>query len=177
MIYRKVCTLVSQTYSHPVIRLRMSVGECVHCDWNLHCSNLKIWTNNENKTNCLDFSFLYRGKYGTSGCFIPRPGPASIKFNGIFNTRNIAYFKTVLIRTRDIVNWVFSLQWRHNGCDGVSNKQRIDFLLSCLFMHRSKKTSKLRVTGLCEGNSPGPVKSPHKSPVTRKIYPFDDIIL
>ena len=28
------------------------------------------------------------------------------------------------------------------------------FLLNCLFRHRSKKTSELRVTGLCEGNSP-----------------------
>ena len=32
-----------------------------------------------------------------------------------------------------------------------------------------KKTSKLRVTGLCAGNSPGPVNSPHKGPVTRKM--------
>ena len=40
---------------------------------------------------------------------------------------------------------------------------------------RSKKTSKLRVTGLCEGNSP--VNSPHKGPVTRKIFPFDDVIM
>ena len=46
------------------------------------------------------------------------------------------------------------LQWRHNGCDGVSNHQSRDCLLNRLFRHRSKKTSKLRVTGLCEGNSP-----------------------
>ena len=42
---------------------------------------------------------------------------------------------------------------------------------------KSKKTSKLRVTGLCEGNSPGPVNSPHKGPVTRKMFPFDDVIM
>ena len=36
--------------------------------------------------------------------------------------------------------------------------------------HRSKKTSKLRVTGLCAGNSPGPVNSAHKGPVTRKSF-------
>ena len=47
-----------------------------------------------------------------------------------------------------------SLQWRHNEHDGVSNHQPHDWLLSCLFGHRSKKTAKLRVTGLCEGNSP-----------------------
>ena len=44
--------------------------------------------------------------------------------------------------------------WRHNGRDGVSNYQPRDCLLRRLFIRRSKKTSKLRVTGLCEGNSP-----------------------
>ena len=47
-----------------------------------------------------------------------------------------------------------SLQWRHNDLDGISNHQSHDFLLKRLFRRRSKKASKLRVTGLCEGNSP-----------------------
>ena len=46
------------------------------------------------------------------------------------------------------------LQWRHNECDGVSNHQPHGCLLKRLFRRRSKKTSKLHVTGLCEGNSP-----------------------
>ena len=46
------------------------------------------------------------------------------------------------------------LQWRHNYRDGVSNHQPHDCLLNRLFRRRSKKTSKLRVNGLCEGNSP-----------------------
>ena len=40
-----------------------------------------------------------------------------------------------------------------------------------------KKTSKLRVTVLCVGNSPRPVNSPLKRPVTRKMFPFDDVIM
>ena len=44
---------------------------------------------------------------------------------------------------------------RHNGHDGVSNYQPHDCLLNRLFRCRSKKTSKLRVTGLCAGKSPG----------------------
>ena len=41
-----------------------------------------------------------------------------------------------------------TLQWRHNGRDGVSNHQSRDYLLNLLF--RRKKKSKLRVTGsLC----------------------------
>ena len=47
-----------------------------------------------------------------------------------------------------------SLQWRHDGHDGVSNHQPYDCLLNRLFGCGSKKTSKLRVTGLCAGNSP-----------------------
>ena len=48
------------------------------------------------------------------------------------------------------------LQWRHNGHDVVSNHQPHGCLLNRLFRCRSKKTSKLRVTGLCAGKSPGP---------------------
>ena len=47
-----------------------------------------------------------------------------------------------------------SLQGRHNDHDGVSNHQPHECLLNCLFRGRSKKTSKLHVTGLCVGNSP-----------------------
>ena len=58
----------------------------------------------------------------------------------------IAVWILALIRT---------LRWRHNDGDSVSNHQPHDCLLSCLFGPTSKKTSKLRVTGLCVGNSPG----------------------
>ena len=47
-----------------------------------------------------------------------------------------------------------TLKWRHNERDGVPNHQPHDCLLNRLFRHRSKKTSKLRVTGLCVDNSP-----------------------
>ena len=70
-----------------------------------------------------------------------------------------------------------TLHWRHNDHDSVSNHQPQDCLLNRLFRRRSKKTSKLCVTGLCVGNSPGPVNSPHKGPVTRKMFPFDDVIM
>ena len=48
-----------------------------------------------------------------------------------------------------------TLHWRHNDHDGVSNHQPYDCLLNRSFGRRSKKTSKLRVTGFCAGNSPG----------------------
>ena len=48
-----------------------------------------------------------------------------------------------------------ALRWRHNDHAGVSNHQPPGCLLNRLFRRKSKKTSKLRVTGLCAGNSPG----------------------
>ena len=48
--------------------------------------------------------------------------------------------------------------------------ESVSAVLNRLFRRRSKKKSKLRVTGLCVGNSPGPVNSPHKGPVARKMF-------
>ena len=73
--------------------------------------------------------------------------------------------------------WRISFQWRHNGHGIVSNHQPHDCLPNRLFRRTSKKTLKLRVTGLCAANSPGTVNSPHKWPVTRKMLPFDDVIM
>ena len=75
-----------------------------------------------------------------------------------FMSANINMFAFSIISQHwdNIANYnpPLSLQWRHNERDGVSNQQRIDCLLNLLFRRRSKKTSKLHVTGLCEGNSP-----------------------
>ena len=69
-----------------------------------------------------------------------------------------------VIRTRNKVSWnhlwnlprfhLSSLLWLHNERNGFSDPQLHDCLLNRLFRHRSKKTSKLCVTGLCVGNSP-----------------------
>ena len=42
----------------------------------------------------------------------------------------------------------------YNGIILMSNHRRPDCLLNRLFRRRSKKTSKLCATGLCEGNPP-----------------------
>ena len=59
----------------------------------------------------------------------------------------------------------------------VSNHQPHDCLLNRLFRRRSKKTSKLRDTSLCAGNSPVTGEFPEQRPVTRKMLPFDDVIM
>ena len=70
-----------------------------------------------------------------------------------------------------------ALQWHHNGRNSVSNHQPHYCLPNRLFRRRSKKTSKLRVTGLCAENWPVTGKFPAQWPVTRKMFPFDDVII
>ena len=50
-------------------------------------------------------------------------------------------------------------------------------LLNRLFGRRSKKASKLRVTVLCAGNSPVTGEFPAQKASTRKMFPFDDVIM
>ena len=70
-----------------------------------------------------------------------------------------------------------TLRWRHNERDGVSNHHRLDCLLNHLFSANQRKpqSSTVHVTGLCEGNPP--VDSPHKGPVTRKMFAFYGVIM
>ena len=58
---------------------------------------------------------------------------------------------------------IVSLQWRHNGCNGISNHQRLECLFNRLLRPRSKKRSKLHVTVLCDRNSPVPFEFPSQS--------------
>ena len=78
----------------------------------------------------------------------------------------------VVATTAEIVG---ALQWRYNGREGVSNHQPHHCLLNLLFRRRSKKTSNPRHWPWW-GKSPVTGEFPHKWPVTRKMFPFDDVI-
>ena len=87
--------------------------------------------------------------------------PQLIKKSGVVSPHRCISASTMIrlnsqcVRTEKIsAVWGTPIQWRHNGCDGVSNHQPHYCLLNGLFRPRSKKTSTLRATGLCEGNSP-----------------------
>ena len=75
-------------------------------------------------------------------------------------------------RLRTLV-WSMPLQWRHNDHDGVSNHQPHGSLLNLLFRRRSKKTSKLRVTGLCAGTGEFPAQRASNA----DFFPFDYVIM
>ena len=95
----------------------------------------------------------------------------------LLNPSLISWRKTQKQTCLPLVVYLLStLQWRHNGHDSVSNHQPHDGFLNFLFRHISKKTSMLRVTGLCAGHR-RPGDSPHKWPLTRKKFAFDDVIM
>ena len=84
-------------------------------------------------------------------------------------------------RTRDCdliqMRVVWWLHWRHYECVDVSNRQRLDCLRSRLFRRRSKKTSKLSVTGLYDGNTPVTGGFPSQRASNTDFFPFDDVIV
>ena len=72
--------------------------------------------------------------------------------SNVFLVLSLFFLKVVWL----INYFLSSLRWHHNGGDSVSNHQpREGLLIRRLIRCRSKKTSKLRVAGLCMGNSPG----------------------
>ena len=97
----------------------------------------------------------------------------------VMNAPQILGHEPVCRRQRDSIHQVrlYSLQWRHNERDNVSNHQPHDCISNCLFRRRSKKTSKHCVTGLCAGKSPVTSEFPAQGPVTRKMFSFDDVIM
>ena len=83
-----------------------------------------------------------------------------------------------LNRKWPMTQWpTYTFQLRHNERDGISNHQPHDCLLNLLFRRRSKKTSKLRGTGLCAGNSPVTDEFPAQRASNAEMFPFDDVIM
>ena len=74
-----------------------------------------------------------------------------------------------------------SIHWRHNEHNGVSNHRRLDCFLNQPFVQvQIKENIKApRHWPLWEefGGDRWPVNSPHKGPVTHKMFPFDDVIM
>ena len=84
-------------------------------------------------------------------------------------------------KKRSHIHQLFSHFWRsiqlcHNERDSVSNHRRLDCLLDRLFRRRTKKTSKLRVTGLCEGNQSVTRGFTSQRDSNAKLFSFGDII-
>ena len=61
--------------------------------------------------------------------------------------------KLLHMQDTHILNTLMTFCYHYNN-DSVSNYRHLDYLLNRLFGRWSRKTSKLRVTGLCKRNSP-----------------------
>ena len=113
-------------------------------------------THHENRYLMLYVTFLFCKWYTLSApyCFTLSP---LLKFSHYYKYR-CHLTSNNLICMMSLSVWI--LQWRHNGRDSVSNHQPHDCLLNHLFRRRSKKASKLCVTGLCvPGESPAQMAS------------------
>ena len=87
------------------------------------------------------------------------------------------YFRLVQQSIMIVQALTLSLQWHHNERDDVSNHRRLDCSLNRLFRRRAKKASSSASLAFVRGIHRSPLDSPHKGPVTRKIFPFDDVII
>ena len=96
-------------------------------------------------------------------------------------TRHVSplWIKTYPVGLSNVLDAILfiSLYWGHNEHDSVSNHQPHDCLLKRLFKCRSKKYQSSASLAFVRGIHRGPVNSPHKGPVTRKMFTFDDVII
>ena len=88
-------------------------------------------------------------------CVLSTTEPSLVQFLFICKILCMAWNKAMELHNFCMSLWrgfpSITLHLRHSGCDGVSNHQHHDCLLKRLFWRRSKKTSKLRVTGFVLG--------------------------
>ena len=78
--------------------------------------------------------------------------------------------------SRDGFFHVKTLRWRHNDHAGVSNHQPRGCLIVYSGVDQRKQQSSASLAFVREIHR-GPVNFPQKWPVTRKMFPFDDVIM
>ena len=70
-----------------------------------------------------------------------------------------------------------SLRWRHNGCDGVSITSLMIVYSTVDSAADQRKHQSSASLAFVRGMHRWPVNSPHKWPATRKMFPFDNVIM
>ena len=78
---------------------------------------------------------------------------------------------------RNRVRLGHTLQWRHKGRDGASNHQPHDCFSTVYSGADQRKYQSSASLAFVRGIHRWPVNSPHKWPVTREMFPFDDVII
>ena len=115
---------------------------------------------NVDKHNPFDIYVCVWEKKGVCACLEREKGCVCLSgflhhsFSLKWSTGLSELIQMLVVNNKILKQLLSTLQWRNNERDGVSNHQPHGCLLHRLFRCRSKKTSKLRVTGLYEGSSP-----------------------
>ena len=99
------------------------------------------------------------------------------KWQGSLGAKPALVWRFSLHRWSSYRKRVLASQWRHNKGDGVSNPQRLDCLLNVCSCADQRKHQSSASLAFVRGILRWPVNSPHKWPVTRKMFPFDDVIM
>ena len=90
----------------------------------------------------------------------------------MLNVNNTAHGEGVSGKLRFI-----SLLWRHNGRDGVSNHQPHD-CFSTIYSGANQRKHQISASrAFMRGIHWSPVNSAYKWPITRRLFPFDDVIV
>ena len=161
-----VFVLVSWVLLSSILRLPMSGAETAsghgqtrHCTFTCKLSLLSTW---RMIGGTIRAAYINYGRYCVCRCLVQRLHPAMGRHGTVLVLVSWALLSTCSIIHAayiELANTVPAdvrciLLWHHNGRHGVSNHQPYECLLKCSFKHRSKKTPKLRIAGLCGGNSP-----------------------
>ena len=80
----------------------------------------------------------------------------------------------------DVLQYFTALRWRHNGVI-ASQITSLAIVYSTIYsgadQRKHQSSASPASLAFVRGIHRGPVNSPHKWPVTRKMFPFDDVIM
>ena len=83
----------------------------------------------------------------------------------------------IIMGTKGTHSFQLKLRWRHNGRNSVSNHQPHDRLPNLYWDADQRKHQSSAPLAFVRGIHRRPINSPHKWPVTRKIFLFDDVTM
>ena len=133
--------LLSRVLNHNTTAKQSATQPCTYGIYRMSVTMTSYGVSNHRQLDCLFNSLL--GSTTIQYIQAPRHGSLCERWWWIPLTKGQSCGKTC--------HTMASLQWRRNGRDGASNHQPHNCLLHPVFRRRSKKSSKLRVTGLCAG--------------------------
>ena len=112
----------------------------------------------------------------TGSCCIPK---FYTRYSTAINIHSLGHVACRLLL--GLLSWCHgmpcTLQWRHNERDGVSNHRRLDCVQTVCSGVDQRKHQRSTSLAFVRGIHRWPVNSPHKEPVTRKMFPYDHVIM